>query len=105
MAETYLLHFDKPYEHAGHYLGSAQDLQRRLAQHRSGNGARLIEVITEAGIGFTLVRTWKGGRDVEKRLKGWHNGRKLCPICSKGAENRANFVPNTIHVTTGGKNR
>jgi predicted GIY-YIG superfamily endonuclease len=48
---VYLLHFDRPLKHAKHYLGYANDLQARLEQHRSGNGARLIQVVQEAGIG------------------------------------------------------
>jgi len=78
---VYLLHFDRPYHHARHYLGYTNDLEARLAQHRSGNGARLIEVISKAGISWTLVRTWKGGRDLERRLKAQKNSPRLCPIC------------------------
>lgn len=54
---VYLLHFNQPYQHAKHYLGSADDVERRLAEHAKGQGARLMEVITQAGIGFTLART------------------------------------------------
>lgn len=78
---VYLLHFDKPYKHARHYLGSTDDLPARLERHRAGNGARLIEVISAAGIGFVLARTWEGGRKLERRLKNWHNSPDLCPIC------------------------
>lgn len=78
---VYLLHFNRPYKHARHYLGSTNNLNARLERHRAGNGARLIEVITQAGIGFTLARTWEGGRTLERRLKNWHNSPKLCPIC------------------------
>jgi hypothetical protein len=96
MAETYPLHFDEPYAHTGHDLRRAKDLQRQLAQHRSGNGTRPIEVITEAGVGSTLARTKEGGREAERRLRRGHNGRRPWPICSAGAENRANLT-NTIH--------
>jgi hypothetical protein len=58
---VYLLHFERPYKHARHYLGFAQDLERRLELHRAGRGARLVEVIAQAGIGFQLARTL-GGR-------------------------------------------
>jgi hypothetical protein len=30
---VYLLHFDRPYRHARHYLGWAEDLDNRLAEH------------------------------------------------------------------------
>ena len=78
---VYLLHFEKPYRHARHYLGYAADLEVRLAQHRAGRGARLLEVITEAGISFTLARTWEGDRTMERRLKNRHASPRLCPLC------------------------
>ncbi|MGH8609408.1 MAG: hypothetical protein ACREX9_18945 [Gammaproteobacteria bacterium] len=37
----YLLHFSTSYRHARHYLGSNEDLVRRLEEHRKGRGARL----------------------------------------------------------------
>lgn len=78
---VYLLHFDQSYHHVRHYLGWTDNLEQRLEAHRSGNGARLIEVINEAGIGWTLARTWEGGRDLERRLKRQKNSPRLCPIC------------------------
>jgi hypothetical protein len=78
---VYLLHFSQPYRHARHYLGSAADLEARIARHRAGAGARLIEVITIAGIGFVVARTWPGGKQEERRLKSQKNGARLCPIC------------------------
>jgi len=79
---VYLLHFHEPYHHARHYLGWTTNLEERLKRHASGNGARLIEVIAEAGITWQLVRTWPGGRDLERRLKARHNNPRLCPICN-----------------------
>ncbi len=78
---VYLLHFQTPLRHAQHYLGSADDLATRLAQHRAGRGARLPQVFVEKGIDFQLVRTWNGGRGLERQLKDQHNGRRLCPLC------------------------
>ena len=80
---VYLLCFDRPYHHARHYLGFAEDLDARLAQHRRGAGARLIQVIAGAGIGWRLARTWPGGdRTLERRLKNQHHGPRLCPACN-----------------------
>lgn len=45
----YMLHFDHPYKHAAHYTGWTADLDQRLAEHASGHGARLTEVIRDAG--------------------------------------------------------
>lgn len=80
----YLLHFDRPYKHARHYLGWTLDLPKRLDEHLNGNGARLIDVITAEGIGFEVARVWTGMtlRD-EKRLKARGSGVRLCPLCRK----------------------
>lgn len=31
---VYLLHFEQPYQHTRHYIGSTNDLERRLQEHR-----------------------------------------------------------------------
>jgi len=80
---VYLLHFDTPYKHARHYLGSSDDVAERIERHRQGRGARLMEVIAQAGIGFQLARTWDGGRTEERKLKNQKNSPRLCPICDK----------------------
>jgi predicted GIY-YIG superfamily endonuclease len=85
MAKTegtvYLLHFDRPYRHARHYVGWASDLDGRLEHHRKGTGARLMAVIAAAGIGFVLARTWPGDRTLERRIKNRHETPRLCPVC------------------------
>ena len=81
---VYLLHFNRRYRHAGHYVGSTSDLDARLAAHRAGRGARLVEVIVAAGIDFTLARTWAGGRELERRIKRRKASPRLCPLCRKG---------------------
>ncbi len=80
---VYLLHFNRPLHHARHYMGWTKNLEERLKAHDNGNGARLMEVITEQGITWQLARTWKGGRDLERRLKRRHEGPRLCPICKQ----------------------
>lgn len=79
---VYLIHFDRPYRHAGHYLGFAVDVKARLAEHRRGTGARLMAVIVAAGIGWDLARTWeRGTRTLERRLKRRGGHARLCPLC------------------------
>ncbi len=78
---VYLLHFVTPYKHARHYLGCADDLSARLSEHRRGTGARLTQVVRDAGGTWVVARTWRGGRRLEHKLKAWHSGVKLCPIC------------------------
>jgi predicted GIY-YIG superfamily endonuclease len=79
---VYLIHFDTPYKHARHYTGWASDLERRVADHRAGRGARLMEVIKDAGISWDVVRTWEGTRNLERAIKDLHEAPRLCPECS-----------------------
>jgi predicted GIY-YIG superfamily endonuclease len=77
----YLLHFDRPYLHAGHYTGWTTDLTARLAEHANGRSARLLAVVTSAGIGWNLARTWTGTRSLERTLKRRHGASRFCPMC------------------------
>jgi predicted GIY-YIG superfamily endonuclease len=86
---VYLLHFDQRYEHAGHYTGWAEDLDRRLTEHLGGRAARLVEVISQAGIGFRLARTWPGvTRARERQLKRQGGASRYCPICQQDRKAR-----------------
>lgn len=79
----YLVCLDRPVTEgrpARHYLGWTRDLDSRIAEHQSGNGARLLSVALSRGIGFRVVRTWAGDRHLERRLKKIH-GARLCPHC------------------------
>lgn len=81
---VYLLHFDKPYKHAKHYIGWTANLSERLAAHMTGgaDSGRLMAVIKEAGIGFKLARIWtEATRDFERSLKNKKCAPQLCPIC------------------------
>src|SRR5262245_43305093 len=77
----YLLHFSEPYKHAKLYVGFTEDLAARLEAHATGQGARLMEVITQAGISFQLARTWTGSREDERRIKNRKEAPRLCPVC------------------------
>jgi predicted GIY-YIG superfamily endonuclease len=88
----YLLHLDPRYRHAGHYLGYADDIARRVHEH-AASGARsspLIRAALAAGCRMTLTRVWLGeGRTRERQLKrqgglGWH-----CPVCRARGYRRA----------------
>jgi predicted GIY-YIG superfamily endonuclease len=78
---VYLVHFTEPYRHARHYTGWTADLDSRLAEHQAGRGARLLQVITQAGIDWTLARTWQGTRERERQLKRQGGASRRCPIC------------------------
>src|SRR5260370_38479380 len=85
---VYLIHFERPYFHAHHYLGSTACLESRLQVPRNCNGARLMEVIGDAGIAWEVSRLWKcdtyeEARALERKLKHAHgHGPVLCPYCS-----------------------
>lgn len=83
MGYVYLIHFERKYKHAGHYLGfCSKSVTARMKRHLAGRGARLLQVIQENGIEWELVRTWKGGRDFERKLKKGKRSPKLCPVCN-----------------------
>jgi predicted GIY-YIG superfamily endonuclease len=77
----YLIHFARPYKHARHYIGWTTNLEARLWAHRTGQGARLLQVVQDAGIPWSLVATWPGTRDDERRLKNRHGAGRICPHC------------------------
>ena len=91
----YLIHYDRPYKSAGHYLGYSKDFEARMKRHRQGRGANLIKVIQKAGIDWKVVRTWPGSPKLEAELKRWHNNKLICPIChAETAYKRAEHMRN-----------
>jgi predicted GIY-YIG superfamily endonuclease len=71
-----------PYRHAKHYLGFSDRLALRIQAHERGNGSKLMAVLARNDIPWVVSRVWMDGdRALEHRLKGWHSGVKLCPIC------------------------
>lgn len=87
MGYIYLLHFDRPIspQHTcQHYLGyTSRQLGIRIGEHRAGkrSAARLTQVAKERGILFMVVKTWRGSRNDERRLKNEKHARRHCPIC------------------------
>jgi predicted GIY-YIG superfamily endonuclease len=83
---VYLIHFNRAYKHARHYLGYSEHLDKRITDHLCGMGARLMEVVTLAGIEWKVARTWPGDRTFERHLKNRKDAPRICPLCSgKGA--------------------
>ena len=97
----YMLHFDRPYKHAKHYVGWTEDLFDRLDTHAKGHGARLLAVIWRAGIGFTLIRICEGTRRTERAIKNEGGASRFCPACTSRPWNGpwqampADFIPRT----------
>lgn len=108
---VYLLHFNTPLgndkHHAQHYIGSCKVLRNRMAEHKSGSGARITKVLIERGGSFILARKWHGTRLFERYLKSRKDTRKMCPICNpegwmnncKDAAVPAGFTPKYHHKT------
>ena len=83
LAHVYLIHFEQKYHHAGHYLGYSKHLWFRIITHRANTGAKLLRAVNQAGIEWTVVRTWTvDSQDLERKLKILKNSPRLCPICN-----------------------
>jgi hypothetical protein len=83
----YLLHFDPRYKHAGHYLGYADDIARRVQEHLScgSKSSPLVKAAVEAGCDIQIARVWPGGsRTEERRLKNVGSLVRQCPTCKEG---------------------
>ena len=98
---VYTLHFDPPYrpspdappyKMAGHYTGWAANLEKRLAAHEAGRGARLTQVQAEAGGTWRVAAVEPGTRYRERQLKN-HSASRRCPICKAEAQAQAEAVP------------
>lgn len=83
----YLICFDRPFRHARHYLGFVESpgkLEARIERHRSGDGAKLLRAVNQAGIQWRVVRTWEdGSRDKERQMKNRGHTPDYCPVCRK----------------------
>jgi hypothetical protein len=83
-AGLYLLHFEPRYRHAGHYLGFAESVERRVAEHLSSGSksSPLVRAALAAGAAVTVARVWPDGdRTLERRLKRAHGLSRFCPTC------------------------
>ena len=91
---VYLLHFDVVYvpylgaprrdctqHYTGRVRGGPRALAKRLAQHGTMRGARLMLAVRAAGITWRLARTWPGGSDRERQLKRQGGAARRCPLC------------------------
>ncbi|PHN06150.1 hypothetical protein [Flavilitoribacter nigricans] len=81
----YIIHFDEPLAHARHYVGYYKrgNLKKRLKEHRSGRGARILQVCNERGISYRVVRLMPGDRNRERQIKNAKCTPRYCPECSK----------------------
>jgi predicted GIY-YIG superfamily endonuclease len=78
-----------------HYVGATEDFRKRIQAHRRGTGARLLAVLNEAGVRWSVVRTWTFERsaeawEFEKKVKRAKNHSKFCPRCKSKYRRREN---------------
>lgn len=72
---------------ARHYIGYVDEsrardaLVLRMSQHRASRGSRFLAAANEKGIRWRLAAVYKGGQDVERRLKNSANSSRICPLC------------------------
>lgn len=80
----YLLHFEPPYKHAGHYLGwTSRAVTERYGDHITGKGSPLVKAAVEAGCAVVIARVWHDvDRHFERALKNQKNSRRLDPIAN-----------------------
>lgn len=106
---VYLFHFHQPIgserHQATHYVGWAENLERRIAEHFSGQGARIMAYVSgwrkrdadpeslfpdyresyrvqELAITWDVVVLAEGvTRDYERAIKRHRNHKHYCPVC------------------------
>ncbi len=78
---VYLVHLERAFEGCRHYIGFTRNLDARMMQHRSGDGAQFLRRARAAGVDFDCVRTWKGTTSLERYAKS-RGARWLCPRCT-----------------------
>lgn len=106
MGFVYVLHFDKPYKHAMHYIGYVDGdnqgaVNARMEDHKAGRGARLMDVITKAGIGFTIAWIYDNvDRKFERKLKNKGGAKKHCQMCIANKK-RENIIKLSNSINNG----
>jgi predicted GIY-YIG superfamily endonuclease len=84
---VYLIHFEKKYYHAQHYIGWARNVEKRMVHHRNGSGSKLLAHLNKIGIKWEVVMTKKGTGDEERRMKKCKKARSFCPVCKNDKTN------------------
>lgn len=91
----YLIHFDRPIGNlsnpkgqAQHYIGWSSELPSRIKEHAKGHGAAIMAFVVQQGIPWWVMRTWRGTRYLERKLKNKRKARQLCPFCNANLSQR-----------------
>ena len=91
--KLYIIHFNRSFHHARHYIGIAQDAKKRLKRHKAGDGSRLVRAViyTDIKIRMNVIGEFEDfstAHQAEKVLKKKHSTKKYCPICIKKEEKK-----------------
>lgn len=82
---VYVVHFERPYKHARHYLGWTRELKQRFYRHTSlapiRRGSALMRAVVAAGIAFKVVRVWPDRTRYDERRKHGNGHSQRCPVC------------------------
>jgi hypothetical protein len=85
MGHIYVVHFERPYRHAQHYVGWTTNLRQRFYRHTAESplrrGSALMRAVVLAGIAFKVVATWPGTRTQERQIHRHHHANRHCPVC------------------------
>lgn len=89
MPDLFLLHFDPPYRHAGHYLGYAKGTGRVATYARAVAAGKvtqfphpLVEAAYAQGSVLRIVAVFHGAsRDERRRMRANGSLSRFCPVC------------------------
>ena len=82
---VYILHLNSKLRHAQHYVGWAKYVEKRITNHKNGNGSKFTKACLKHGVSFELARVFEGAdRTFERKLKNTNSTRDYCPICNGG---------------------
>lgn len=105
---VYLIHFDRPIGNpnnprgqAQHYLGWTGNLTERMLAHVKGQGAAIMAFLSESKIGWQVVKTWKGGRHLERQLKNRKQASFFCPVCQRKKQDEDHRIHNSVSEPSG----
>ena len=97
---VYLIHFDRAYHHARHYVGYTENVAQRMDEHRAGHGSRLLAAVAAAGVGFEVAFIWTGAsRAFERCVHRYKNTPRFCPVCTASDGRARAYMP---RVSPGG---
>ena len=93
LCNVYLIHFDRPFGHAQHYVGVTNgDPSERFKTHVGYPDVNLLKHAKAAGVQFQLARVWlQVPRYFEMKLKS-RGKRPICPVCRAEARARRGNV-------------